>query len=89
MPPKPSSRPIRVAGITPSAAPPSPYVGLANQIGSPEINRVRQTAQMAQAAAIAPKAPKAPRAPIRRIRVRKPKFAQVAPFSLPPAPPQY
>lgn len=86
---KPSSRPLTVAGVPTSATPQSPYIGLASQIGSPAINQVKQTAQMAQSAAIAPKAPRAPKSPIKRIRVRRQKFARPAPFSLPPAAPQY
>jgi hypothetical protein len=86
---KPSARPLSIAGIAPSTAPPNQNVGLASQIGSPAINKFRQTAQMAQQAAIAPKAPKAPKAPIRRLRVTRPRFGTVSPVKLPPPPPQY
>lgn len=83
------SKPLMVAGQQVSAAPPSPYTGLSNQIGSPAINKIAQTAAMAKAAAMAPKPPTAPKSPIRRIRVRRPKFAKTSPFTLPPAPQAY
>jgi hypothetical protein len=85
---KPSSK-LSVEGTTPTAAAPSPYIGLANQIGSPAINKFAQTAQMAKAGAIAPRPPLAPKAPIRRLRVRRPRFAKVSPVTLPPPPPAY
>jgi hypothetical protein len=80
---------LSVAGQQISASPPSPYTGLSNQIGSPTINKIAQTAAMAKAAAVAPKQPSAPRPPIRRIQVRRPKFAKVSPFTLPRAPQAY
>ena len=86
---KPSSRPLSIEGTTPSAAKPSPYIGLASSIGSPAINQFAKTAAMAQAAASAPKAPKAPKPPIHRIKVRQPRFAKRGAFTLPPPPSAY
>jgi hypothetical protein len=80
---------ITIMGRPISAAPGSPYTGLSNQIGQPAVNQFAHTAQVAKAAALAPKSPSAPRSPIRRIRVRRPKFAQVSPFTLPPGPHAY
>jgi hypothetical protein len=84
-----SNNRLSIEGTTPSAAAPSPYIGLASQIGSPAINKFAQTAQIAKAAAMAPKPPTAPKSPIRRIKVRRQRFAKVSPFTLPPAPPAY
>jgi hypothetical protein len=89
MPFKPTTKKLAVAGQQISAAPTSPYTGLSNQIGSPAINKIAQTAAMAKAAALVPKPPSAPKSPIRRIRVKRPKFGKVSPFSLPTTPPAY
>lgn len=68
---------FRVSGVGLPGTAPSPYLSLADSIGSPAVNEVRKTAQMAKTAARAPRAPRAPKSGIRKIRARKS-------FALPP-----